>query len=193
MHAIFADRSSLLMCAVSLQCIPAVSALLDILRSRVNTAGPDRQLPLVIAAAKGTVEMCRLLLEAGADVMCLDAHGRCPLWAAASREQGEEKKKVTCLLLEKLAGNLKQSNAETLEFLHRRRCGGLTLAQHVVMWSEDELLLTLAKSKLVVNLVYTGVTPLRSICEVGFIQTALLFVRCFVRKCASRLCFRKHN
>ncbi|KAK9908581.1 hypothetical protein WJX75_009965 [Coccomyxa subellipsoidea] len=50
----------------------------------VNRPGPDGRLPLVVAVKDRNHELCKMLVEAGADVLLAQKDNVCPLWACAT-------------------------------------------------------------------------------------------------------------
>jgi len=62
-----------------------------------NTLDYDGRSPLAIAATCGSLDACRLLLETGADVNCIDRWGVNPLWCAVHSLRGTLE--VVCLLI----------------------------------------------------------------------------------------------
>lgn len=164
--------TSPLIWAIFNSCAPAVSALLTLLRESGNTdllnrPSPSGELPLVAAAAHSNVEMCEMLIEAGADIMEICGDKQSALWEAMGRYNEPEGASVTSYLTRELLRLHAQEEhrAAVVEFLHRPCRGGLTLAQRAVMKQADEVILSLAEI-MHVNLVHTGDTPLRIACSV---------------------------
>ena len=76
-----------LLCAVRNRHDPVMAALVDE-GADVNAAsGEEARTPLMAAAAAGSVELVRGLIEAGADAKLLDADGKDALWHAAASGQ----------------------------------------------------------------------------------------------------------
>jgi hypothetical protein len=163
--------TSPLVWAVVYKCVPAVSALLSVSHSLgdtefVNRPGPDGRLPLVVAVKDRNHELCKMLVEAGADVLLAQKDNVCPLWACATARASNVSTKVTELLMEAVKMRLKHDRGPVLEVLQQRRLHDMTLAQYAMLVHDDRLILLLATTGAQVNLVYTGDTPLRSACLV---------------------------
>ncbi len=157
--------------AVSYGCLPAARALVAALFTLgdtdfINRIDPNGQLPLVDAAGLGSLDTCTLLTRAGADVLASDRSGACPLWAILQRNDQQKGPLVAMLLVNKLSEALGRRRAEVVHYLHRPMFGGLTPMQLAVMQRADYLVKALASFPMQLNLVQSGPTPLRSVCEV---------------------------
>lgn len=164
--------ASPLVCAIVLDCRPAVSALLNLLRSIgdtefINRTGPDGELPLVAAASISSMETCELLVQAGAHVASTNKFGQCPFWACANRSDlHAEGRRVYSFLIPELYKLLKDHREAVMDFLHRRCVAAMTLVQCATFSGAYELAMFLAPTGMQMNHIYAGITPLRWVCSV---------------------------
>ncbi|BDA44617.1 hypothetical protein COCOBI_06-0930 [Coccomyxa sp. Obi] len=160
--------ASPLVFAAAWGCKPAVSALLALLSHNddtdfINENGPDGQTPLIAAAACGHLEICKMLIKAGADVCKTGWDGSWPLFAAASLANSTGSGLILSLLLEKLLEMWIQRPAMIWGLLHQPGPGRLTLIQRLLQSRQDDFVCALARH-MEPLFVYTQPNPLRIAC-----------------------------
>ncbi|BDA44618.1 hypothetical protein COCOBI_06-0940 [Coccomyxa sp. Obi] len=160
--------SSPLAFAASWNCFPAVAALLSLLESLgdrdfINECGPDGQTPLIAAAACGHLEMCKMLINAGADICKTGWDGNWPLFAAACLDSSLDSRLILSCLIDKLLKLMEHRPAKVWDLLHQPGPGRMTLIQRLLHSRQDDFVCSLAP-KMEPLFVYMPPTPLRTVC-----------------------------
>ena len=162
--------ASPLVFAVAWSCKPAVAALLALLdklgdKDFINECGPDGQTPLIAAAAGGHLEICKMLVEAGADACKTGRDSNWPLFAAASLAKSLESMQILSVLVKKLVKIWSHEQAKVWNVLHQSGPGHMTLIQRLLHSRQDDFVSSLAPA-MEPLFVHTPPDPLRIACLV---------------------------
>ena len=162
--------ASPLVFAVAWSCKAAVAALIALLDKLgdadfINECGPDGQTPLIAAAAHGNLEICKMLVEAGADICKTGRDSNWPLFAAASLAKSHDSSQILIFLTRKLVEIYDSRQSEVWGLLHQSGPGRITVIQRLLHNRHDEFACGLAHT--MEPLVwYTPPNPLRIACLV---------------------------